>query len=371
MPAPLPLYIPRDEVHERLQAIFPVGAPAAEWVTRDIGSATVFVALYIGAVDNREQKMAPKHVYRMTDEQAAETSDAQRLDYAREVMGRGYQSPGPKPWYADTSREPIRDETIRQGLMPVRAAVEDESIPKTSSYPRYALTHGFAALFNPTLTGSKLKKAIEAWQELHFDRGNLTRIRLLRAGAAASEDAVVVTFPNRGGTRTLSSGKSSVITKAVIEEFAVRFLERPAVIWVSESGRKVVARDDQLAKSMGLEIDQTRVLPDVILVDLRSDDTDPPILVFVEVVATDGPVNDLRKRELLELADGSAFSKDRIAFLTAFEDRKQTPSRLVSSLAWETFAWYASEPEGIVGFHRSTSDQSVTLPQLMTGTRAK
>lgn len=366
MAAPLPPYISRDEVHERLQHIFPTSAPGAGWVTRDIGSATVFVALYIGAVDNRQQKMAPKHVYRMTDEQAAEKSDAQRLDYAREVMKRGYQSPGPKPWYADTSREPIRDETIRQGLMPVRAAIEDESLAKTSSRPRYALTHKFAALFDPALTGSELEEAIEAWQQRHFDRGNLTRIRLLRAGVAASEDAVVVSFPNNGGTRTLSSGKSSVITKAVIEEFAVRFLERPAVIWVSESGRKVVTRDDQLAKSVGLEIDQTRVLPDIILIDLRGNDADPPILVFAEVVATDGPVNDLRKRELLELAEGSAFSEDRIAFLTAFEDRNQTPSRLVSSLAWGTFAWYASEPDGIVGFHRTTT-RSVTLPQLMAG----
>ena len=45
----------------------------------------------------------------------------------------------------------------------------------------------------------------------------------------------------------MAPGPSSVIAKAVIEEFARRFLVNAAVVWVSESGAKVVARDDELA----------------------------------------------------------------------------------------------------------------------------
>ena len=78
---------------------------------------------------------------------------------------------------------------------------------------------------------------------------------------------MLVTFPN-GETRDMEPGPSSVISKAVVEEFAARFLEQPGVIWLSESRNQVVARDDRLAQAIGLAIDPGRNLPDLILVDL-------------------------------------------------------------------------------------------------------
>jgi hypothetical protein len=73
----------------------------------------------------------------------------------------------------------------------------------------------------------------------------------MRAGAVASESGVLVTFPNNE-TRRLAPGPSSIITQAVIEVFAKDFLEYPAVLWLSESGNKVVARDDEIAAAIGL-----------------------------------------------------------------------------------------------------------------------
>ena len=49
----------------------------------------------------------------------------------------------------------------------------------------------------------------------------------------------------------MEAGPSSIITKAVVEVFALRFLHDPAVLWISESGNKVIQRDDQLAQSIG------------------------------------------------------------------------------------------------------------------------
>ena len=54
---------------------------------------------------------------------------------------------------------------------------------------------------------------------------------------------------------------SSVISKAVVEEFTARFLKQPGVIWLSESRNQVVARDDRLAQAIGLAIDPGRNLP--------------------------------------------------------------------------------------------------------------
>ena len=87
-----------------------------------------------------------------------------------------------------------------------------------------------------------------------------------------------------------------MISKAVVEEFAPRFLEKPAVIWLSESRNKVVKQDDDLAKAIGLTIEPDRNLPDLICADLGPAQ---PLLVFVEVVASDGPISEARRNALM------------------------------------------------------------------------
>lgn len=351
-PSPLPPHVSLDVVSDRLERIFPTGSPSADIAARPATAKTVFVLLYIGAIDGTERWLAPKHVYSMTDRQAALASDDARLRYGTEAMRSGFKPPE-QPWYAAGTREPVRDESIRQGLMPVGAIIERQGTKVTSPIPRYALARAFAALFDPGLTGAQLADAIAKWQARAFDHGSLTRLRLVRAGASLAKHDVVVTFPNRE-TRKLSPGTSSVIAKALIEEFAPRFLEAPAVVWLSDSGRKVVTRDDDVARAVGLVIDPQRALPDVILVDLRADADDAPLLVFAEIVHSDGPISDRRRTELIEIASG--FDPERIAFVTAFEDRSTAPARrLFHTIAFNTFVWYASEPERVVVLRDETS----------------
>ncbi|MFO7802012.1 MAG: BsuBI/PstI family type II restriction endonuclease [Desulfovermiculus sp.] len=199
------------------------------------------------------------------------------------------------------------------------AVIERSGLPTTSAKPRYALRKDFAKLFDPALKGNALQKVIKAWQEKHLSSGALARVHLLRKGLAASKtkDRLLVQFPN-GETRSMAPGPSSVITKAVIEEFAPRFLRSPKVLWISESGELVVTRDDELARSIGLEIQSDRHLPDIILVDLEPED---PLIVFCEVVATDGPVNELRQEALLEYIRHAGFKDTDVAFVTAYLDR--------------------------------------------------
>ena len=64
------------------------------------------------------------------------------------------------------------------------------------------------------------------------------RRRVLRVAVAGG---VMVRFPNEE-TRRLAHGPSSIISKAVIEEFSKRFLGKPGVIFLSESGNKVLKR---------------------------------------------------------------------------------------------------------------------------------
>ena len=74
-----------------------------------------------------------------------------------------------------------------------------------------------------------------------------------------------------------------------------------------------------------------------------------PLLLFVEVVATDGAVTERRRQRLIDVAEAGGFDAHRVAFLSAYADR-DTPgySKTYRHLAWGSFAWFASEPDKLV-----------------------
>lgn len=339
----LPPLLARAEIHQRLQNIFPEGTPNRSYCTRESTADVVFTMLYIGAIAGTNVFMQPKAVYRMTDEQAQKKSEADRLAYRENVAKRGFRPSGNR-WYEDNSREQLRDEDIKEGLRQVGAIDLQIGLAVTANKPKYALTPSFAALFDPSLKGDQLSSSIKAWQEHNLSPGALARIALVLKGAVTARDKVLVTFPN-GETRHMNAGLSSVITKAVIETFAPNFLSNPAVVFVSESGRKVVARDDEMAKAIGLNIAANENLPDIVLADLGPQH---PRLVFVEVVHSDGPISQRRKEALQKVAIDAGFPLEHLAFVTAFEDRSKSQfKKAVDHLAWGSYAWFMTEPNNI------------------------
>jgi len=343
----LPTYASRSLVAERLPLIFPEGTPDRNYCVRDLAAATVFTALYIGAVEGADRYLGPVHVYRMTDEQSALTDEIDCLRYIKAVLHKKEEIAG-RRWYRDNTREPIRDETLRDGLVAVGAVSRREDLPTTSGAPRYALKADFAALFNPTLDGQDLEAAIGAFQAKHLTPSALARVKIMRSGAAVSTIGVLVKFPN-AETRLLAPGPSSAISKAVIEVFAPKFLQEPAVVWLSESGNKIVMRDEAIAKAIGLNIQADKNLPDLILADLGPAD---PLIVFVEAVATDGAITPRRQEAIFALTDAAGFARSQIVFLTAYQDRASAGfKKAVTQLGWGGFAWFASEPDNLVQLH--------------------
>lgn len=341
----LPPVAPWQEISARLPIIFPQGTPNRDHSIWDIAAKTVYVMLYAGAVEGKDYWLRPDQITRMTDAQSQATDDAARLAWAKASTKPG-KGEIPGRWYAVNTRESIRDDTIRYALIQNGAVIEREGLATTSPAGRYALQAEFAELLDPGLDEATFLAKAEAWREKYLNKGALARIALNRQGAVASGERLLVTFPN-GETRALSPGPSSDITKAVVEVFAPRFLAKPGVIWISESSNKVVARDDQLAKSIGLEIAMDKHLPDIVLVDLGPTH---PLLVFIEVVATDGPVNEMRRAALLDVAEKAGFG-EHVAFVTAYLDRSVSAfKRTVDGLAWGSYAWFAAEPEMIVEF---------------------
>ncbi len=344
----LPLVPPVELIISRLPIIFPEGTEHRNYVVREMAAKTIFVMFYTAAIHGSDRWIRPSQVTTMSDEQALLTDEQSRVEWTKASLSQSKNRPA-NCWYADNSREPIRDETIRSGFIPCRAVIERTGIPTTSSHPKYALNPEFASLFDPGLIDEKLSEAIESWRARHLNKAALSRLKILKANATASDDNVEVVFP--GGTkRVLSAGKSSLIAKAVIEVFAPNFLKTPNVLWLSESGNKVVTQDNALATALGLTIDPKKALPDMILVDLGLEADGSDLLVlFIEIVATDGPITRDRKQVLTSLALDAGFGMDSLAFLTAFSDRSAAPFRkAIAELAWGSFAWFASEPEHII-----------------------
>lgn len=340
-----------ESIEKWLPEIFPEGTPARNYVTRQIAAKTIFVMLYVGAVEGSNRWMRPDQVTKMTDDQSQRITKGERVRWSAGSIAKKSDLNLSRRWYQPNTREPIRDETLRSGLVRLGAVVQRKDIPTTSALPRYALAGDFyellLALNNDAKGGER--HHIAEWQKRHLGRAALSRVHLLRRGTVkgTTEDRVGITFPN-GETRLMSPGPSATISKAVIEQFSPRFLQAPGVLLLSDSSEKVVSRDEQLARELGLNLDAARTLPDIILVDLHENGTR---LIFVEVVATDGAITESRKEALVEFAEAAGFASEHLLFVTAFRDRSERAfRRLVSEIAWGSYVWFEGEPDQLLHF---------------------
>lgn len=338
-----------DTVKHRVGIIFPAGIDNYGYVTREMASKTIFVMLYTDAIEGYGW-LRPNQITRMTDVAASHRGEEDRRAWTKASLKARGEIPG--RWYADNTREPIRDETLRYGLLAFGAVIEREGLKTTASTPRWALAEDFAELF--VCSEEEFTRQVEAWRRNHLTQSALTRLAAVQAGiAGAKEGEILVTLPNRR-TRLLAPGESSVITKAVVEQFAPRFLQQPGVVWLSESSRKDESADILLAKVVKLDLSESRILPDVILVDLAEGRSR---FVFVEVVSTDGPINEQRKADLTRLLEQGGHSIEEAVFVTAFLDRGQSVFRRLSShIAWDSYVWFAAEPEKLILFRDLQSD---------------
>jgi hypothetical protein len=357
----LPPLVPVATIAKWLPEIFPDGTPNRVYLVRQMAAKTIFVMLYAGAVEGTSHWLRPDQVTRMTDAQARKTDEASREKWAGLSLLPGAMMQLRGRWYAANTREPIRDETLRAGLVAVGAVIERPGLATTSAKPRYALARDFCDLLLKLADdqGEALQN-ISSWQAGHLTVSALNRIKLLKQAAVSlpTSERVRVTFPN-GETRLMLPGPSTVIAKAVIEEFAARFLRQAGVIFLSESGNKVVARDDGLAKSIGLQLDYSRNLPDIILADVH---TEKPKVIFVEVIASDGAVSEQRKTALSDVARAAGLRSEDVYFVSAFADRSAPAFRkLASQIAWGTFAWFMSEPDKLLAFRQGEQQELAKL----------
>lgn len=348
------------DIQNRLKEIFPREIDVNGYITREMGAKIVFTMLYAFCIDG-DYWIRPASITCMTDTQADIRETKARQQWLQMIQGKDAPRDIPGRWYKPNTREPIRDESLRE-MVRLNAVIERAGLATTSPLPRYALQDQFASLFNPELKGKALKDAIYKWQNEFLSAISLARVALSKKMIASSTDGVLVHLPN-GETRKLSAGPSSELAKAVVEQFTNNFMKKPAVVLMSESAKKLLVKDDELCRAIGFNIDVSNVLPDIILAELG---LEKPLIIFVECVASDGPINDRRKKELINIAKAANYREEDCAYVTVFSDRSALTNRkLIPSISWGTFVWYASEPKEIVFLRKGYSERLISLGELL------
>ncbi|MEM9290145.1 MAG: BsuBI/PstI family type II restriction endonuclease [Acidobacteriota bacterium] len=351
-----------DLIKNRIGVAIPEVAESSRFIRREMGAKTVFVMLYGYALEGSDVWIRPTAVTDMTDKQSIQQNAEVRRLWLERVQGPKRPRNVERRWYSENTREPIRDETLRT-MVELGVAVERSGLPTTSPKPRYALALDFAELLNPGLNTGAFEELAEKWRQRHLSAATIARSVLIRHGAGGDGDHLLIKLPN-GEARKLAPGPSAILTRAVVEEFAPRFLEKPAVALISESARKVSYQDEATLSAIRLSVDSSRTLPDLILIDLQ---VDPPLLVFVECVASDGPIDAKRRKDLEALAQSGGFKPGRCAFVTVFLDRSQALYRSFSgSLAWNSFVWFAAEPDSIISLRQISKKLALSLSKLMS-----
>ena len=343
--------LPAAEAERRLGMIFP--RPAFDTVlSSPLAAWAVTAMLYVGAVADDESPTVWARPSTITWQQdsvlSKHTTGAERVAW-RTAAARSQREletllatwgERHQPRYRENSRETLRDETLKKWYQ-LGAVKRLGGVPTSSGRPTWALEQHFADLFNPALMGDDLVEAISAWVDTHMAPGQRLRAQHARQRDRQGQ-AVTVTLPD-GQSRILEPGLSSLILKNVIEVWAPKALKQPVVLTISEPGAKLLVDDELLLAQIGLTLDVRNVLPDALLADIG---TEPVQFWIIEAVATDGPITDSRRGDLLAWAERQGINPSDCRFLTAFESRgASVAKRRLKDLGSGTFAWFMDEPD--------------------------
>ncbi|MGH9406220.1 MAG: BsuBI/PstI family type II restriction endonuclease [Terriglobia bacterium] len=140
----------------------------------------------------------------------------------------------------------------------------------------------------------------------------------------------------------LSPGEHSELIRAIIEDFAPRFVPGAELIYAGDTGEKWGYFDAVLLTKLGVIVDAHGKMPDVVLFD-----PERKWLVLVESVTSHGPVDGKRHAELAKLFAGSTAG---LVFVTAFATRAIMGPYL-GEIAWETEVWVANAPSHLIHFN--------------------
>jgi len=140
----------------------------------------------------------------------------------------------------------------------------------------------------------------------------------------------------------LSPGEHSELVRAIIADFAARFVPGAVLIYAGDTGEKWSYFDAPLLAQLGVNVDAHGKMPDVVLHYPERN-----WLLLVESVTSHGPVDGKRHAELARLFAGATAG---LVYVTAFPNRA-IMGRYLGEIAWETEVWVADAPSHLIHFN--------------------
>lgn len=247
------------------------------------------------------------------------TGEWMRIHDIIEFIGKAYGRD-----YAENSRETIRKQAIHH--FRTAAFIEDNGTATNSPNYRYRLTDDFLCV-------------IRAGGDKAAVRDFLTRHESLVNKYAVKRKLRQVLITVNGKMLQFSTGKHNELQKAIIEEFGPRFAPGAECLYVGDTTKRDMVKNEAMLAKLGFEISLHDKMPDVVLYDATRD-----WLFFIESVTSVGPVDNKRMVELATLTSGVRSGK---IFVTAFPDFK-TFKRFSEQLAWDTEVWIAEMPDHMI-----------------------
>jgi len=233
------------------------------------------------------------------------------MEFARDHYGKQY---------APNSRETFRRQTIHQ-LVAAGIALynpDDPARPVNSPKAVYQIEGDTLTLMRSFGTAAWNKNLAEYLK---------TRQTLTARYAKERDMKKLPVKLATGETIRLSPGAHSELIKAIIEEFAARFVPGGVLIYAGDTGEKWGYFDKELLAKLGVTVDGHGKMPDVVLYYPERE-----WLLLVESVTSHGPVDGKRHKELARLF---AKSKAGLVYATAFPSRA-IMARYLGEIAWET-----------------------------------
>ena len=237
--------------------------------------------------------------------------------------------------YAANSRETIRRQTVHQFEQArlISRNPDDPTRPTNSGDTVYQLTEEAASVlkqFGKRNFSTKCQKFIEQHGTL---AAAYNRARKLVK--------VPVTLPD-GSKIKLSPGIHNELQRLVIEDFAPRFAQHSAIVYVGDTAKKRLFVASEILRRLNVPEMNHDKLPDVVFYDEQRN-----WLFLVEAVTSHGPVSAKRHAELEAVLKGCPAGRVYVTAFLNFAAFKKYAAEIV----WESEVWIAEFPDHMIHFN--------------------
>ncbi len=247
------------------------------------------------------------------------------MDFCRNYYGREY---------APNTRETFRRQSMHQFVEAGFALPNPDDPGRAVNSPKYCYQ------IEPTALELLRTYGTNAWKEslsVYLSKVQTLKQRFARA---REMNKVPVTLAEANDVY-LTPGDHSILIKAIIEEFAPRFIPGGHVIYVGDTGDKWRYFDEDALRALGVTVEVHGKMPDVVIHYTEKD-----WLILIEAVTSHGPVNPKRHAELARLFEEA---RPGLVFVTAFLSRSDM-AKYISDISWETEVWVQEAGDHLIHF---------------------